>query len=136
GKIYFTSMDYLDDNGDRVRWMRRSPILQNENKRVSFPWFELGIQPGVGDGSNLDPSLGTVTPEADPQIYMRFSDDWAQNWSNARARSMGTIGNYRQRTIWTRAGFGRQNVFEISGSASVKTVITAAYGRQPSLRTT
>lgn len=135
GKIYSMSLDYMDDDGTRIVWKRRSPILTNENKRTGFPWFELDIQPGVGDGSNLDPTLGTVTPEADPQIELRFSSDWAQNFSNGRSRSMGKIGEFRKRVYWTRAGFGRQAVFEITGSASVKTVINSAYGKQPSLRT-
>ena len=52
GKIYTTSLDHMDDDGARIRWLRRTPILTNENKRVSYPWFELDMQGGVGVASD------------------------------------------------------------------------------------
>ena len=135
-KIYKMSLDYLDDAGDRIAWMRRAPIISNENKMISYPWFELDCQVGVGDGSNLDPNVGPVTPEADPMVMMRYSNDWGQTWSNERLRSMGKQGEYGKRVIWTRNGQGRQRVFEVSGSASVKVAISSAYLRDPLARTT
>lgn len=136
GNIYKCSLDFHSNNGDILRSLRRAPILSNENKRVGFPWFELDMETGVGDGSNADPLLGPVSPEADPQITMRFSNDWAQTWSNERSRSMGKQGEYTKRVIWQRNGTARQRVFEITCSAAVKLAINGAYLREPSTRST
>lgn len=136
GKIYEMSMAYRDDAGDRIRWLRRSPIIANENKRIGLPWIELDIETGVGDGSNMDPDLGDVSPEADPQVALLLSRDFARTWSNERYRSLGEQGAYIKRVVWMKNGMGRQTVVEINGSASCKIAINNLYLREPSGRST
>lgn len=136
GEVYELSLDALSDDGDAILCRRRAPIISNENKMVSYPWFELDMETGVGDGSNLDPDNGDVTPEANPHVMMRYSNDWGKTWSNQRTRSMGTIGEFGKRVIWTRNGTGRQRVFEVSISANVRVLINNAYLRDPLGRTT
>lgn len=136
GKVYDMSLDALNDNGDRIRWLRRAPIISNENKMISFPWFELDMLTGQGDGSNGDPGAGPVSPEYDPAVMMRYSNDWGQTWSNERMRPTGKQGQFGKRVYWTRNGTGRQRVFEISGTANVPVCINNAYLRQPLGRTT
>lgn len=131
GLIYEMDPDYYFDDDERIRWLRRAPIISQENKLISFPWFELDAQAGVGDGSNLDPDAGVVTPEADPQVLMRYSNDWGNTWSDGLLRSMGKQGEYSKRMIWGPNGMGRQRVFELSGSAAVPLVINNVYLRDP-----
>ena len=49
---------------------------------------------------------------------------------------MGKTGEYNKRIIKRGCGIARQRVFEVSGSASVVTVINAAYLRGPGVRNT
>jgi len=131
GQIYTISPLYFNDAGNPIVWVRRAPIISNENKLTTFPWFEIDCQAGTGDGSNLNPLLGLVTPEANPQIWMRYSDDWAQTWSASRSRPMGAQGQYKTRPIWMKNGTSRQRVFEISGSAARPLALNGCYLRDP-----
>lgn len=98
------------------RWLRRAPIMSSENRRVFYNLFELDIQTGVG--------LASGEPEdVDPEVMMRWSSDSGRTWSNELWRSMGKIGEYSKRLQWWRLGQGRNRVFEVSGSAKVRTVL-------------
>ena len=125
--IYELSLDAQTDNGDRIRWMRRAPIISEENKVIFYPTIEFDMQVGVGDGSNGDPNLGPVTPEFDPQVMFRYSNDWAQTWCNERFASMGKQGEYSKRIRFIGNGSRRQRVLELSGTAAVPTVINNCY---------
>jgi len=75
-------------------------------------------------------------PEVDPKVMIRFSNDGGRTWSGEYQRSMGKTGEYTKRIIKRGCGIARQRVFEVSGSASVVTVINAAYLRGPGVRST
>ncbi len=48
GSLYELSPNYLDDDGNPIRWWRRAPHLTKDNKRVSYGRFELLAEVGVG----------------------------------------------------------------------------------------
>lgn len=126
GNIYIQSLDYDDDDDEIIRWLRRSSASNNQNKEVTYARFEVLIQAGVGDGSNGDTDEGDVTPEFDPQMMIRYSDDNGNSWSNEYFRSMGQQGQYGQRVFIEGAGTGRNRVWEMSGTAKVPVHLLAA----------
>ena len=90
---FFTTQPFSAD-GD--------PIFSNE--------IELEIESGVGNAT---------TP--DPQIRMDYSDNGGKTFSNEIARSIGKIGEYKQRVRWSRLGRIPQHRtprFKMSGSVS------------------
>lgn len=132
GMIYTLSPDVYSDNGQRVPMLRRAPVINNQGNRIEFPFFGLQMQTGLGDGSNGDPALGDVTPEYDPQIMIRYSNDWGQSFSNELMRSLGKQGEYNKRVYVNRCGAAYQRVFEISISAMVGPIaISAALLQDP-----
>ena len=131
GKIYILDPEYYYDDTTRVPWLRRAPVINEEGLEIEFPWFELGMQAGVGDGSNGDPDIGAVTPEFNPTVSMRYSNDWGQTWTPARERTLGEQGDYGKRVYWSLNGSGRQRVFEIGGSAACPIAIDDCYLGQP-----
>lgn len=132
GQIYVLSPSANSDAGEVIRWLRRAPVLVNENKNVDYDWFELRMQTGLGDGSNGDPTQGDVTPEFDPHIMIRYSNDWGRNWSNEMLRSLGKQGDYGKRVYIDRCGMSRWRVWEVSGSAKVGPIaISACYLGDP-----
>ena len=71
---------------------------------------------GVGlDGS---PVVGD-----DPKVVLTWSDDGGRNFGGHRLLSLGRIGEYRNRAITKRLGFGRRRKLRISGSDPVKTIL-------------
>lgn len=108
GNLYIQSLNYYDDAGSTLRWLRRCPNVLNQNMRVTFFRAELFQQTGV--------LPQYPNPGWQPIVTLRFSDDGGYNWSNDKAAYAGHVGQYTYRTIWRQLGTGRDRVFEISGS--------------------
>lgn len=126
GKIYEMSPDFFDDDENVIRWERRAPHLIKQNRRVRYNSLEVIGEYGVGDGSNGDPDLGTVTPEHDPQMMIEWSDDGGKTFGPIFQRSMGEQGAFETRVIVNRLGTAIDRVFRISGTAKTKVAITGA----------
>lgn len=93
-----------------IRWVRRTPVLSQENLRVFVSKLTLDIQTGVGLVSGQG---------SDPVVMFRYSIDGGYQWSNERQLSVGAIGMYLTQVQTWRLGYGRQWVFEFSGSDPV-----------------
>lgn len=105
GKIYTQSLNYNDDAGSPLRWMRRAPHIMTEGHRKRFyRRFELLMNTG-----------GQTTPAA-PVCNLRWSNDGGATWSSSYAASAGAPGEYSRRVIWRQLGAGRSRVFEVSGA--------------------
>ena len=110
GKIYQMSLDFYDDDGDEMVWLRRSPHIWDEKRLISYPSFELDMEVG----------RGLVTGQgSDPQVWMRYSDDGGRTWSSELWRSIGGVGRYFTRPVWRQLGSARDRVFEVGGSDPV-----------------
>lgn len=82
----------------------------SENRRVFLSKLTLDIQTGVG----------TVTGQgSDPVVMFRYSTDSGYTWSNERQMSIGKLGAYLTQVQTWRVGYGRNFVFEFSGSDPV-----------------
>lgn len=107
-----------DVEGREIRRLRRAPALVNELKRITYPAFELDLEPGLGN---------IVPPGDDPQVMMRASNDGGKTWGNERLRSAGRIGEYGRRVRWNRCGQGRRRVFEVTVTDPIPWRLTNAY---------
>lgn len=119
GNLYALDNATHDDSGRPKKWMRRAPRLSKGMRRMVFNRFELDAQVGTGlDGS---PANGI-----DPQVELRYSDDYGNTWSAPQARSLGKLGDYAKRVKWDRLGMAKTRVFEVSGSDPVAITILGA----------
>jgi hypothetical protein len=119
GNIYALDSNTFTDNGNPLVRLRRAPHLSADGRRIFFSKFQLMSQVGVGlDGS---PAVGI-----DPQVELRYSDDFGNTWSTPQARSLGKIGEYAKRVIWRRLGQSRTRVFEVRVSDPVDVTILGA----------
>jgi hypothetical protein len=101
-----------------IRWLRRGPIYSTENKQVTWNMFQVDAQVGVG--TNVDPGM-------DPQVFMRYSNDYGTTWSFIRQRPMGRRGEYGTEIKFFRCGMGRSRVFEVYGSDPVTVALVNGY---------
>lgn len=115
GNIYQMTPDALTDNGTNITRLRRAPVVNSENKRIQFPYLEIDMETGLGNGTS------------EPQAILRFSNDYAETWSNERFASLGRIGEKKKRVIYRRLGQARNRVFEFKITDPVKISISAAY---------
>jgi len=119
GNVYALDASTFTDNGNPLVRMRRAPHLSADGRRIFFSKFQLMAQVGVG-------LTGSPVVGVDPQVELRYSDDFGNTWSTAQARSMGAIGKYAARVIWRRLGQSRTRVFEVRVSDPVAVTILGA----------
>lgn len=108
----------MDVDGREIRRVRRAPALIDELKRITYPAFELDLEPGLGN---------VVDPGSNPQVMMRMSNDGGKTWGNELWRSAGAIGEYGTRVRWNRCGQARRRVFEVSVTDPIPWRLTNAY---------
>lgn len=116
GAVLFQSTQFsvnTDGTSGIVR-LRRAPHIQKEHKGVVIDTFELYMEVGLGLGNVI-----STDPGYDPLIAMRFSNNGGQTWSNTRTVSAGKQGEWNTRPIWTRLGYGRDRIIEVTVSAPV-----------------
>lgn len=119
GKIYTLSRDYHDDDGSPRRAVRRTGYTHDSGNRVFFSRLYVDMETGVG--------LNGTGQGSDPVAMLRWSDDGGRTWSNEVEASIGRIGQYQVRAVWTRLGSSRQRMFELAISDPVKLTIMAAH---------
>lgn len=135
GKIYALDQFTYTDDGAPLPCIRRAPHLTSDLKRQFFSSLQIQFQPGVGvnppdvsyvaDGY-VDPGYIAKEQAVAPQAMLRWSDDGGFTFGNTHAASIGLIGQYRNRAIWRRMGYGRDRVYELTVTDPVYRVVVSA----------
>lgn len=120
GKIYSLNLSAFTDNGVTRKWVRSWRAPASDMKRVCHNKLTLEAEMGVG-----------LTGGAEPQVMLKYSNDGGHTWSadNWRDLGIGSTGQYSRRAFWHRLGMttGQPRLYELSGTAPVKTVLLNAY---------
>lgn len=101
-----------------IRWLRQSPHVNNEKKRVIINRFELDAQVGTGR---------TNPPGDDPKAFVQWSFDGGRTWGNPQEVGFGQIGDYTRRMQVYRQGSGRDPVCRVFGSDPSFVALVDAY---------
>lgn len=94
GKIYEQKTSAVEDNGNPIVREFTGLLATDASVRI--------------DNVILDCSVGAGTETYNPQIELRWSDDRGNRWTTWVAKSLGLIGRYRERVLWTRLGVARR----------------------------
>lgn len=113
-RLYALDMDTFTDDGDPIYRERSWAQIESENRWIRFDRGELIAEMGVGL------SGAPAADGADPQVWLSWSDDGCRTWGNEHERSVGRIGEYRNRTIWRRMGRARTRAYRLRTSAAVR----------------
>jgi hypothetical protein len=100
GKIYKMSINYYDDNGEKIQRIVHTKEVDGGLKRISFPDFQIITESGVGLESGLD-----------PQVMLDFSADGGKTWTSCGWQSAGKIGEYWQIPTWRHMGGGYKRMY-------------------------
>ncbi len=90
-----------------IRYLRRSPIISDQEARIYHQRAQVVMQGGIGT---------TTGQGQDPQCMMRFSDDGGHTYGSEAWRSIGEKGNYNARVLYYRLGQTRNRVYEVTVS--------------------
>ena len=94
---------YSDDGATLERRVVTPPLFVDD-AYARMARVELLAEMGVGL---------TTGQGSDPQVMLRWSDDGGRTWSHEHWRSLGQIGEYKQRARWWRMGRFRERTFEL-----------------------
>ena len=116
GKLYQFDLNNYTDDGNPILRLRSFPHILNDGDRVSYTNFMADIEVGT----EIDPSI-------DPQLTLRWSDDRGVSFGNGLQQTLGRSGQYRTVPSWSRLGFARDRVFELSWTAAAATALNGAW---------
>ncbi len=116
GKILRLSLDVFTDMGEPITRIRTFPHMIENYDKVTYNSFDADIQPG------------TVTDqEADPEIFLSWSDDKGVSYGNPVGQSMGKTGQYLITVSWNRLGQARDRVFKLQWSTDNVTALNGGF---------
>ncbi len=117
GAVYqMSDSAYTDCGVDMLGAQTQRPIVRDRicphiferNVRIFYDRIQFDLTRGVGlDGFEE----GSMEPGADPQIYLRWSNDAGNNFGIEYNLSVGKIGRFGQMVYLTRNGYGRDRVY-------------------------
>lgn len=118
GKLYEQSLDFYDDDGTVIQYIRTFPHLLDEDKNLFHHRFELFME------------TGTV---ADPNPEMIIALDWSNDRGHTfptgitQTQTSGVTGNFTKRIVWRRLGRSRDRVYRVGVQGKAKVALTDAF---------
>ena len=106
GSLHWLTRTSFTDAGWPLLAKRRSPHIWDKGQRgrVFMASLQVDFTPGVGNASGLG---------ANPQAALTISRDGGNTFGMKWPAPIGQIGQYKNRTMWRKLGFGRDNVVDI-----------------------
>jgi len=117
--------NFVTDNGNPIRRVRRAPHVGFEFKRVYFNELNIDVESGLGPIPPLQDGAGN---NRDPVMMLRWSKDYSKTWSNEYELTCGQAGDFRRRVRKSKIGSSKTGmVFEVSVTDPIPWRITEAY---------
>lgn len=117
GRIYQLSDQVYTDNGTPIKRQVASRHIHEGGNLFSiaqvFADFETGV--GLQDGQG-----------SDPKVMLQISKDNGRTFGPEKWADLGAVGKYLTRAFWRRLGRGRDFVFQLTVTDSVKFTIVHA----------
>ena len=119
GALYQMTRAVQNDAGWPLLARRRAPHIwrKQSRQRVFMSSLQVDFAPGQGAQAGLG---------ANPEAFLRISRDGGTTFGNSFSAPMGAAGQYQNRCMWRRLGWGRDNVVDIEVIAPVNRDIVGA----------
>lgn len=111
GRIGELDPDTYDELGDEQISICTSPTVSDSGKLIEHDRLELVFETGVG----LNIGQGSS-----PLVMLEWSDDDGRTFPNSKVTSLGLMGGYKARAVFTRMGRSRNRVYRYSVSDPIK----------------
>ncbi len=119
GKLWEFTPEVNADGDDPLIAIRQAPEQWFGNVTVFYKEAWLITPAGIGDGSNLNPDVGPVTPEANPVWMLSWSDDNGHTFGPEFQLPCGPQGSWDQQLRMYGCGSARNRVWRVTMSANV-----------------
>lgn len=123
GNVYYLDPNNYTDNGSPRKWLRSWRALTPDapsGMPMSFDQLRILMETGI-----------TPSPDSNPIVQLRWSDDGGYTWTPYFQMTAGQIGQAswrveQNRLGSTKIGTGLDRIFEISGDDPIRISITGA----------
>ena len=116
GKLYEASVNYTDDDGADIQYLRALPHLANEHRYFYHHRFEILMETGV------NPQM---------TVGLDWSDDGGHTFQTYPAvpsiKDSGAPGAFIKRLVWRRLGKGRQRIYRVGVQGKGLVALLEAY---------
>lgn len=122
GRILRLSPDVFTDyfpatpTGPITRIKTFPHVTGGKYERITYKSFDADITPGTIEDQ-----------EADPEIFLSWSDNKGVSYGNPVAQSMGKTGEFLTTVSWNRLGLGRDRVFKLQWSVAAKVALNGGF---------
>jgi hypothetical protein len=118
GKLYEQSLNYYDDDGAVIQYIRTFPHLLDEDKYLFHHRLELFMETGT-----------IAAPNPEMLVALDWSSDRGHTFPTGRTvtQTSGLTGNFAKRIVWRRLGRSRDRVYRIGVQGKGKVALTDAF---------
>ena len=118
GKLYEQSLNFYDDDGVVIQYLRAFPHLLDEDKYLFHHRFELFMETGT-----------VVAPNPEMLVALDWSSDRGHTFPTGRTvtQTSGLPGDYNKRIVWRRLGRSRDRVYRVGVQGKGKVALTDAF---------
>jgi hypothetical protein len=131
GNLYALDLNNFSENGLPVIRRRGFPHQVTDGKLAFHAQFIANMETGQiqnEGGVPWNPTDGMLgAPANAPLIYLRWSDDRGNTWSEPLAQTLGATGESFVRPSWRDLGQSFDRTYELFWSANVNTALNGAY---------
>lgn len=118
GKIYKIDFDAETEAGTIVDRSFVCPYFFDLDNPITFDRIELEVQAGLGNVSGAG---------SQPVVFLSWTDDFGETFSNEYPASMGAQGQYRNNPQWLSKGTAKKRGLRFRINNPTKTRISAIY---------
>lgn len=116
GGLFVVDPTATTDNNAQIIRTATGTCIHSEGHPVTFTRLQAEFRTGVG----LATGQGS-----DPQVFLSWSDDGGNTWSDEVWRTLGATGRYGTEVEWRRLGRGRERVFRMQVADPVRVALLA-----------
>lgn len=117
GQVWEIDWDHQLEGDQEIERDMSAPVVRDNQNRVIMPRLEV-----IMDVGN-HPDGGQA---GDHFLRMQYSDDGGYNWSNWEQETIGAVGEYGTRVVFTRLGSFRNRVVRVRCTSPIRCDILGA----------
>jgi hypothetical protein len=116
GILYDMSLNFYDDGGNAIEYLRAFPHLLDEDKYQFHHRLEVYLESGA-----------VTAAEPQLRVGLDWSDDRGHTFAHGRFALAGANGQYTKRVVWRRLGKSRDRVYRVGIEGKSKVALIDAF---------
>jgi hypothetical protein len=118
GILYEMSLNFYDDGGNAIEYLRAFPHLLDEDKNQFHHRLEVYLESGQTPAG---------APDLELRVGLDWSDDRGHTFGHDHFANAGRSGEFTKRVVWRRLGRSRDRVYRVGIEGKAKVALIDAF---------